>query len=463
MIKLPSSLSPLVNALIEKGYRPVVVGGYVRDAFLGLDSKDIDIEVFGVESLELLEQLAGSFGKVNSVGRSFGVLKLQLERLEIDLSIPRQEIKVGVGHKGFEVALDATLSFKEAARRRDFTMNAMGFDLKSETLLDPYDGQEDLKKRCLTIVDKKSFIEDPLRLYRAVQFVARFELTVSEDLETLALEMVAQKMLQELPKERLFEEIKKLFLKSKKPSQGFELMKRWGILKDFPELYNIIGVPQDPLYHPEGDVWVHTMMVLDEMTLLHCGEHKKDLYLSFAALCHDLGKANTTEVIAGRVRAIGHENSGLALTTSFVKRLSDEQALLEYVLPLIKHHLKPMQFYKQGAKSGAIRRLSTQVNIEALVLLAQADFLGRTTDEALSRDFKAGAWLLEKAKKLKVSHTAPIPLLQGRDLIKAGMKPSKIFKSLLQASYDLQLEGELETHSQAVKWLENHLKQGLWG
>lgn len=461
MITLPLSLEPVITTLLDHELCPVVVGGYVRDAFLKIDSKDIDIEVFGVETLEELEQLLSGFGKVNSVGKSFGVLKLQLQDYEIDFSIPRQELKTAKGHKGFEVYLDASLTFKEAARRRDFTINAMGYDLRSQTLLDPFHGVQDLKNGCLTMVERASFVEDPLRLYRAVQFAARFELEVSAALSDLAMEMVAKGMLKELPKERIFEEIKKLLLKSKKPSVGFELMRKWQMLQDFPELYALQGVPQDPVYHPEGDVWVHTMMVVDVMSRLHTGDQKRDLYLSLSALCHDLGKADTTEVADGRVRAIGHEISGLALSSSFIARLSDEQALLEKILPLVKNHLKPLQFYRQGAKSAAIRRLSTQVNIEDLVILAEADFLGRTTPEALAGHFEAGKWLLEKAKALNVSQNAPVPFLQGRDLIDAGLKPSKAFKAILQESYSLQLEGKIVDYKEALRWLKAYLKQGV--
>lgn len=461
MIQLPPSLSPIITALIDRSYRPVVVGGYVRDAFLGLESKDIDIEVFGVEKLETLERLLSVFGKVSSVGKSYGVVKLQLEELEVDFSIPRKEKKVAQGHKGFEITLDGAISFSEAARRRDFTINAMGYDLKAQKLLDPFGGERDLKNRRLTMVDKKSFVEDPLRLYRAVQFVARFGLEVSESLTTLARQMVADRMLEELPKERVFEEMKKLLLKSKKPSIGFTLMQRWGMLEQFEELNALQGVPQDPVYHAEGDVWIHTLMVVDVMTRLHSGDQKRDLYLSLAALCHDLGKVNTTKMADGRIRAVGHEISGLALTESFIARLSDEHALLAKILPLVKHHLKPIQFYKQGAKSAAIRRLATEVNIRDLVLLAEADFFGRVSSDIVNGEFKAGRWLLERAEALKVSEKGPKPLLQGRDLVKAGLKPSKHFKKILEDSYELQLEGKISNHEEALQWLHKFLEHGL--
>ena len=456
-ITLPLVLETAIAKLIEQGYRPVLVGGYVRDTLLNLPSKDIDIELFGVENLEVLEPILATFGKVNSVGKSFGVLKLQLGKIEVDFSIPRQEKKIARGHKGFEVRLDASLSFKAAAKRRDFSINAMGYDLITKRLLDPFHGQEDLRVKRLDIVDEVSFIEDPLRLYRAMQFVARFELTPSTRFMRLAKEMIANNMLAELPKERVFEEFKKLFLKSKQPSLGLTLLHQCNMLEHFAELKALIGVQQDPTYHPEGDVWRHTLMVVDEMYLLHGADEKQNLYLSFAALCHDLGKANTTKVIGGRIRSIGHENSGIALSEQFLARLTQEQQLIDKVLTLVKHHLKPRQFYTQGAKSAAIRRLARQVNIAELVLLARADALGRTTEDALRREFKAGEWLLERAKNLHVVSKPLDPLLQGRDLIKVGLQPSKVFKTVLDKAYEAQLEGDISTHTEAILWLQKEL------
>ena len=453
MIRLPSSLLPIVDHLIEKKCRPVVVGGYLRDTFLNIPSKDIDIEVFGLKELDQLETLLLPFGKVNSVGKSFGVVKLQLEDLEIDFSLPRREKKIAQGHKGFAVTLNDTLSFKEAAERRDFTINAVGYDLKEKKILDPFNGQNDLRAKRLNVVSPKTFVEDPLRLYRAVQFAARFELTASDELLALAREMISKKMLDELPKERIFEELKKLLLKSRRPSVGFALMDAFGMLGFFPELKALKGLPQDPEYHPEGDVWIHTLMVLDAVTTLHGKDAKTNLRLSLAALCHDLGKADTTEYIDGKIRALAHEITGLTLTQTLLERVTDEKTLIESILPLVRHHLKPLQFYKEKADDAAIRRLSTEVNIRELITLAKADFLGRGTKEAQSGDFKAGDWLQEKAASLNVLVAPLKPLLQGRDLINAGFAPSKRFKAILQKAYDKQLDGEIESHEDALKWL----------
>ena len=230
------------------------------------------------------------------------------------------------------------------------------------------------------------------------------------------------------------------------------------MLPYFAELQALVGVPQDPTYHPEGDVWTHTLMVVDEMTKLHSPDAKQNLLLSLAALTHDLGKANTTKMVDGRIRAIAHENTGVALCETFMVRLSDEKALIEALTPLIKHHLKPLQFYKQGAKRAAILRLAKSVNIEQLVLLAKADFLGRSTPEAARGVFEAGRWLSEQAKALDVSTQAQLALLQGRDLIKIGLDPSPAFKEILDAAYEAQIEGVFGTYKEAMGWLKSRCK-----
>ena len=250
----------------------------------------------------------------------------------------------------------------------------------------------------------------------------------------------------------------KLLLKSAKPSIGFELMRELGILRYYPELEALIGLLQSPKYHPEGDVWIHTMMCVDAMASLLAENEKLNLKYMFAILCHDLGKAMTTTIDAeGNIRAIGHEIEGLEATKSFMYRLSDEHNFIESLLPLIEHHLKPSQFYAAKSKDKAIRRLATKVNIEELVLVAWADFLGRSTDEAITLDYKAGEWLLEKASQLNVK-TKPLDhLLQGRDLIDMGLEPSPRFKEILDEVYSLQLDGEIKDRGQALTYVKEKI------
>jgi tRNA nucleotidyltransferase (CCA-adding enzyme) len=395
------------------------------------------------------------------VGKSFFVYKYK----EIDFTLPRIEKKVGAGHRGFDVTVDGQMDFKTAAKRRDFTINAMGYDIEEKTFLDPFDAQVDIDKQILRHIDEKSFTEDPLRVYRAVQFCARLNYVLAEETKDLCKDMIEKGMLEELPKERVYGEWKKLLLKAKKPSLGFELMRELGILQYFPELQAIINVPQDPNWHPEGDVWIHTLMCVDAMAQLcrsgslHPDDQKEDkqkLKFMFATLCHDFGKAGTTafDEKKGRLRAIGHEAAGVEPTRNFLYRLTDEHDFIKSILPLVEYHLLPSQFYKNGAKSKAIRRLATKVNIEELVIVAKADFLGRTSKEALIGRYEAGEWLLEKAKDLKVKNKALNNLLQGRDLIDLGLEPSPQFKTILDEVYELQMDGKIKSKNEALNYVE---------
>jgi tRNA nucleotidyltransferase (CCA-adding enzyme) len=456
MMKLPKILKIISKALKEKNAEAIVVGGVVRDHFLKLPSKDIDVEVYGLETMEELEGILSEYGSVNLVGKSFGVLKFVYEGEEYDFSFPRTESKVAQGHRGFDVEVDGSLDFETAAKRRDFRLNALGYDIEEQTFLDPFGGLEDIKEKSLRHIDDVTFIEDPLRVYRAVQFCARFGYVLAEETLVLCKRMVEDGLLEELAKERVYEEWKKLLLKAEKPSIGFELMKELGILERyFPELHALVGVVQSPIWHPEGDVWVHTMMCVDEMVVLLENDKKLNLKYMFAILCHDLGKATHTTVdVDGNIRAIGHEQAGIEPTKALIYRLMDEHDFIESLLPLVEHHLKPSQFYRAKSGSKAIRKLATKVNIEALVTVAKADFLGRTTEEALSRNFKAGQWLLEKASSLNVKTKALEQLLQGRDLIALGLEPSPRFKDILDEVYELQLEGTLSSKEKAMAYVK---------
>ena len=460
-MQLPNILKTISKTLQKHNAKAIIVGGSVRDHFLKLPSKDYDIEVYGLDNLEQLEKILSEFGSVNLVGKSFGVLKFAHEKEEYDFSFPRLESKVGKGHRGFDVETDGSMAFEQAALRRDFTINAMGYDIEEKAFLDPFNAQEDIDAHLLRHIDDHSFVEDPLRIYRAVQFCARFGYVLAPETKKLCLNMVKEGLLEELPKERIYTEFVKLLLKSPKPSVGFELMRELGILRYFPELEAIIDVPQDQKWHPEGDVWVHTMMCVDAMHRelgirneeLGIDDKQKQKFM-FAILCHDFGKVNTTIADDGRIRAIGHEVESLELTKSFMYRLTSEHDFIESILPLVEHHLKPSQFYKNGAKNNAIRRLATKVNIEELVIIAKADFLGRTTQESLQGDYEAGEWLLEKAKALKVQNKPLDNLLQGRDLINLGLEPSPEFTMILEKVYDLQMEGDVSTKEEALEYVK---------
>jgi len=461
-MQLPNILKTISNSLQKQNAKAIIVGGSVRDHFLKLPSKDYDIEVYGLDDIEQLETILAQFGSVNLVGKSFGVLKFAHEKEEYDFSFPRLESKVGKGHRGFDVETDGSMTFKQAALRRDFTINAMGYDIEEKAFLDPFNAQEDIDAHLLRHIDDHSFVEDPLRVYRAVQFSARFGYELASETKKLCLNMVKDNLLEELPKERIYKEFVKLLLKSPKPSLGFELMRELGILRYFPELEAIIDVPQDPKWHPEGDVWVHTMMCVDAMVALLGEDKKQNLKYMFVILCHDFGKATATTIEDdGCIRAIGHEHEGTELTKSFMYRLTSEHDFIESILSLVEYHLKPSQFYAAKSKNRAIRKLATKVNIEELVIVAKADFLGRTTKESLEDNYKAGEWLLEKAKALKVQNKPLDNLLQGRDLIDLGLEPSPEFKRILDEVYELQMEGIVCSKEDALAYVEKTFIQSV--
>ena len=452
-MKIPKVLIDIAKKLESIGAKAIIVGGAVRDSILQKDVKDFDIEVYNIKSYNDLATILSQFGSVNLVGKSFGVVKLRVYNIEYDFSMPRLESKVGKGHKGFDIRVDSSLDFATAARRRDFTVNAMGWDILKNRLLDPYNGLDDISKKHLQIVDKSSFTEDPLRVYRAVQFAARFEFTLSQDTFTSCCKIVDNGLLEELPKERIWEEFKKLLLKAKKPSIGLEYMKKLGILKYFPELKALIGIKQEPSYHPEGDVWTHTLMVVDEAAKIKVGDEKEDLILMLSSLCHDFGKPATTKIIDGKIRAFNHDIEGVKPTINFLNRLTSQKDIIEEVSKLVKYHLRPMQLYKGGAKAAAIRRLSTKVNILRLERLARADYFGR--GGVKSNNFKAGDWLLSKAKELNCLTAPPKRLIEGRDLIALGLKPSVKFGEILDRVYKEQLDGKLTNKKEALEFVKH--------
>jgi len=460
MIPLPPDIQPLIESLDHHHITPVLVGGYVRDALIGHSTADIDIELYGVTSLEKLESILKPFGKLNAVGKSFGVLKLAYKGLSIDFSPPRIESKQGFGHKGFEVKWFSELDFATAAARRDFTINAIGYNPLTKTFLDPVGGREDLKNRRLAYVDPKTFVEDPLRVLRAVQFAARFDLQCDDNLLHLCRDMIAKGALNELPKERIFEELKKLLLLAPKPSIGLSLLKKMGGLTFFTPLEKLEFTKQDPFSHPEGDVWTHTLMCVDEMANMRTSDPKRNITLMLAALLHDIAKPVTTVIFDGVLNAPSHAEKGVETARIWLSRITEEKSLIEAVLPLIRHHGTPRKLYRCHAEDRDILRLSTQVCIEDLILLAQADFFGRTFLTKIPHRFEAGEWLYERADALGVLRSPPKPLLMGRDLIAHKMTPSEEFKSILDAAYEAQLNLEFTTRQQAQEWLKFCLERG---
>jgi tRNA nucleotidyltransferase (CCA-adding enzyme) len=441
-----------MEAVSAAGGKAYLVGGAVRDALLGLPFKDYDVEVYGLPA-ERLRDVLSSVGHVNTVGEAFTVYKVSgLPGLAdaVDVSIPRRDSKVGPGHRGIAVQGDATLSVEEAARRRDFTINALLYDPRENRVVDPYGGRADLEARRLRAVDASTFGEDPLRALRAVQFAARFELAVEP--ETAAL--CARMPLHELPAERIFGEIEKLLLKAKRPSIGLSLMREWGMLASLlPELVPLADTPQEPEWHPEGDVWTHTLLAVDKATEEIAGlDHPRALTVMLAVLCHDLGKPATTRFERDRWRSPGHEEAGVPPTTAVLDRLN-VHTFLGYdvraqVLALVAHHLKPGQLYedRERVTDGAIRRLAGKCESLLLYHVARADCLGRTGNFPPV----AMEWFMEKVRELDVAARPPEPLLRGRDVLALGLAPGPAVGRIVKEVYERQLDGAVVTHDDAL-------------
>jgi tRNA nucleotidyltransferase (CCA-adding enzyme) len=436
----------IARAVRERGGRALVVGGWVRDRLLGIDSKDIDMEVFGIPA-EQLPSLLEPFGKVEPIGQSFPVYKIGA----IDIGLPRRESKAGRGHKGFAVDGDPSMSIPEAARRRDFTVNAISWDPITEQFEDPFDGRADLDNKILKVVDPATFGDDSLRVLRAIQFAARFELAPDERTRALCRSI----RLDDLPPERIWGEIEKLLLRPKRPSIGFALALELGVIDQlFPELRALVGCEQEPEWHPEGDVWVHTLQVIDQARQRIDDLDRADqLIVMLGAVTHDFGKPATTAFLDGRIRSMNHEEEGVAPASAFLDRLNihsiDGRDVRGQVLGLVAHHLKPGMLYKvrEQLTDGAFRRLSQKANLELLARIAKSDCLGRVPGNF---DCSAMDWFLDRARELGVDRSPPKPLLLGRHLLELGMQPGPEMGAVLKQIYEKQLDGEITTTEEGI-------------
>lgn len=443
------------------GGRALLVGGCVRDELLGCECDDIDIECFGIEPDVLIKELSSRY-ELDLVGASFGVIKLLREN--VDVALPRRETKLGLGHRAFETECDPSLSVRDAAARRDFTINAIYKDPLTGEFVDPWGGKDDLEKRILRHVSPH-FSEDPLRVLRGMQFVARFGLEAAAE----TIEICRAMAIENLARERLFEEWAKLLLKGKKISKGLEFLRATGWVKYYPELKRLIGCEQDPNWHPEGDVWNHTLCCLDAFALERekrseegRGDRREDLIVGFAVLCHDFGKPACTryDPVKKRIRSLGHDDAGVEPTVSFLERLTNEEKLLKEVPPLVRFHMRPFSMWRDKSSDSAIRRLAAKVvRIDRLVRVAAADDLGRPPYPSSPEHLQ---WLADQARRLEVESAAPSPIVRGRDLIALGMKPSVEFGKILSALYEAQLDGKFSTLEEAISFFkENRIEESV--
>jgi tRNA nucleotidyltransferase (CCA-adding enzyme) len=450
---------PLARAIAEaaaaRGGRALVVGGWVRDRLRGAASTDLDLEIYGIAENEIPALLA-PFGRVDAVGRAFPVYKVA----GVDVALPRRESKVGRGHTAFAVQGDPHMTPAEAARRRDFTINAIAWDPLTGEYIDPFGGCADLEARVLRVVDPLTFPDDSLRVLRAIQLTARFDLAVPADTRAICAAIA----LDDLPAERVWSELEKLLLQAERPSIGFELGRELSVVhRLWPELAALIGCEQEPEWHPEGDVWVHTLMVVDgARTRIGGLARGEQVIVMLGAVCHDFGKPATTAFVDGRIRSIGHEDAGVGPATAFLDRLNihgvDGVDVRKEVLGIVAHHLKPGMWHKvrEEVGDGAFRRLAQKVNLELLAIAAKADCTGRTGQF----DCSAMDWFLDRARALGVEHRPPARLVLGRHLMPLGVAPGPAMGRLLQAIYEHQLDGEITTTEEGIRLAREMLGLG---
>jgi tRNA nucleotidyltransferase (CCA-adding enzyme) len=450
----------------DAGGRALLVGGAVRDEVLGMSSKDFDVEVYGLEP-EAVEEIVGRFGAIKDVGKAFGILKLvDGEGPEIDISIPRTDSKMGEGHTGFDVKVDPRMSIKDAAKRRDFTFNALSKDPLTGEIFDPYGGVDDLRTRTLRVTDPERFRDDPLRLLRAAQFVGRFGLAAEPETLKLLRDMVPA--MKEISVDRIRDEWDKLLLRSVRPSMGLTLLNNIGMVDAYyPELAALRGSEQEFEWHPEGDVWIHTLMVTDAAGEIMrrrqlSGDQARVLMLT--ALCHDLGKPLTAGFVDGRIRSHSHDTQGVAPTKAFLDRIGTRKKDIEKTVNLVREHIWPTAILlnqrqnadKRGKISaGAFRRLAKRLDpatIEELTYVVEADGLGvgpfldpnhpeqllmKTVD---AYGLEAGRWVREKAEELGIYKVKPKPFVTGKELIQLGFQPSttrgETFKIIMDLADD---------------------------
>ncbi len=456
MKSIPEHIAPSDWSILERlamecskaGGRAYLVGGSIRSALLEEQVADCDVEVFGVQPPQL-ESILGGVAEFTRVGKSFGIYKLI--GYNIDVGLPRVESKNGPGHRDFEVDIRPDLSLKEAASRRDFTINAMYYDIASGSIEDPMNGLVDLESKVLRHCSDR-FMEDPLRVLRAMQFASRIPAEVAP--ETIHLSTLLTP--ESLSSERFFGEWEKLILAGKSPSRGLRFLKECGWIQYFPSLNSLIGCPQDSQWHPEGDVWEHTLCCMDAFAASRTGVRDDDLIVGLAVLCHDMGKPGTTEVLDGRIRSYGHESAGLKPARKFMNQLKVAKRLEEAVLPLVKCHMRPAMLFEDGSSPNAIRRLARDSGrLDLLLRVFQADSMGRPPHPDNSAE--AITWIKNESERMQVGPSGPKPLIRGRDLLAIGWQSGPKMGVFLRKAYEAQLDGAFTNEEEAQTWLEKQL------
>lgn len=425
-----NKIKEIAASIDAAGGKVYYIGGFVRDQLLGLPNKDVDVEVHGVP-VDTLYDILQQFGEVLTIGKSFGVYSIR--GYDIDIAVPRKEKNTGRGHRDFEVYTDPFLGVEAAARRRDFTINALMQDVLTGEIVDCFGGQEDLKNGVLRHIDPETFVEDPLRVLRAAQFAARFVFDVAD--ETISL--CSSIDISALPRERVETELEKALCKGRKPSIFFETLRKMDQLDYwFPELLDLIGLEQDPIFHPEGDVWNHVMNALDD-AVEYRGLVEEPFRFMLVPLVHDLGKIEATEVVNGRIHSYQHEKIGMPTIDRFIRRITANISIIKYVKNMSEMHMRPnsIAFAKSSVKASN-RLFDEAINPYDLILFSAIDKSSESHKGEREENMK---FLFERLDIY--NELMSRPHVTGNDLIDAGFEPGEDFKEILEYAHKLRLAG----------------------
>lgn len=470
LITVESPIVELFSLLNSAGYKPLIVGGAVRDAILGIQPKDIDIEVYKI-SYNDLSNFLGKYGRVDLVGKTFGVIKFKPNNsnLHYDFSVPRKENKIGIDHTSFEIMFDPDMTIEEGATRRDFTFNALAYDPIENKIYDYFGGLDDLKNGVIKHTSD-AFKEDALRILRCMQFQARFNFSVHASTIIEIRKMLETQDFENLSKERIFEEWSKWATKGIRHDLIFQFMRDTTLIDKYPELKALKETPQDPIWHPEGDVEIHTTLCLQEMDRIIMregitGEEKMILLMSI--LLHDIGKPATTEHMKkdGRmaITSHGHEALGGEMAKGVLSKLGFHDGLINPIANIISDHLAGVNISMIPERRGmlkAVKKLSRRLNpatIKQLTYVMEADSNGRGRDAHV--EATGSSEILSIAEEINAQDKPYQYILMGRHLIDAGLEPSVRFGDILRKSQEAQENGEFDNLDGGKVWLEKYLQQ----
>ena len=436
----------IAKLVSEYGGKTYYVGGCVRDKILGIDIKDIDIEIHGIE-MDKIISILDSLGKRKIVGESFGIF--MLKGYDLDISIPRKEEKRGILHQDFDIVVDPFIGTYKASLRRDFTINALMEDVITGEIIDYFEGINDLNNKIIRHVNDLTFAEDSLRVLRACQFASRFGFVIAKE----TLELCKKIDITNLPKERIEGELKKALLKGNRPSTFFNYLYEIGSGNYyFKELFDLKDISQNPLFHAEGNVYNHTMLVIDN-GIHHLKEVEEPYLFMLACLCHDFGKINATTTINGDIKSINHENEGDDLIKSFLNRFTNEKKIFHYVINMARLHMRPNRCAKDNSSIKATNKMFDEsICPNDLIMLSHMDGLGQINDLE-KNDYRP--FLYERLNIYK--ELMDEPKITGQDLINLNLRPKRFYRAALEYAHSLHLAGVKK--EDAIKQVINYFNK----